>query len=89
MRVKLGERAPDDQASLREILVDLRGGRVRDLPDQRAASPAATQLVEGRVARDPEQPRAFAAAARLEQATPPERTLEGEGRHVFRRGAIA
>ena len=53
------------------------------------AALAPAQLVERRVARDPEEPRALGAAARIEGALLAERALEGGGGDLLGRRAVA
>jgi hypothetical protein len=57
--------------------------------DQRRDALAAAQLVQRRVARDPEQPRALGPAARVEALPAPVRALERGHRHVLRGGTVA
>src|SRR5579875_2622219 len=65
-----------------QLLVGRLGGERRD-------PPAAAQLVERGIARDPEQPRALLTAAPIEAATPPVGALEGERDDILGGSRIA
>jgi hypothetical protein len=58
-------------------------GRVLRIGDQGRDAAAAAQLVEGRVAGDPEQPRPLLAPASIKRAPPAVGPLEGQRGHVL------
>ena len=73
-----GQRGAHGGAALGRLGLALGSGLVaRGLGGQLGAALAAAQLVERRVARDPEEPGALRAAARIERALLAKRALEG------------
>ena len=76
------------QRHLGAVVGPVDSAAILGVDDERRDALAPAQLVERRVARDPEQPRALLAAAAVEGPPAPVGPLERERGHVLGRGAV-
>ena len=85
-----GEGGADGRAPQRDVGPIVRPGglHVLRVGDEGRKPPAAAQLVERRVARNPEEPGPLLAPAAIERPAPAVGSLEGERSHVLGRRAV-